>query len=111
MFKRMAPVSTPPTKEARSIFNRLGYEVLDEGAEFRARRKWREVRVSALADTEDTPRYGSLRCFVTWTENAARLSKQIRDSNPDYEWAVIAVDEGGDYEVARAPPSKAVVAQ
>jgi len=107
----MAPVSTPPTKEARSIFNRLGYEVLDDGDEFRARRKWREVRVSAIADSGDAPKYGTLRCFVTWTENATRLSQQIRDSNPDYEWAVIAVDDEGDYEVARAPPSKTVVAQ
>lgn len=111
MFKRMAPVSTPPTKEARSIFNRLGYEVLDDGDEFRARRKWREVRVSAVSDSGDAPKYGTLRCFVTWTENATRLSQRIRDSNPDYEWAVIAVDDEGDYEVARAPPSETVVAQ
>jgi hypothetical protein len=100
----MAPVSTPPAKEARSIFNSLGYEVLDDGDEFRARRKWREVRVTALADTADAPKRGELRCFVTWEENASRLRRQLSDSNPEYEWAIIAVREGGDYEVARAPP-------
>ncbi len=105
----MAPVSTPPMKEARSIFNNLGYEVIDDGDEFRARRKWREVRVTAHTDSITAPKRGELRCFVTWKENATRLSQQLRDSNPEYEWAVIAVGEGGDYEVARAPPSKVAV--
>ncbi|WP_266077866.1 DUF7116 family protein [Haladaptatus caseinilyticus] len=105
----MAPVSTPPMKEAKSIFNNLGYEVIDDGDEFRARRKWREVRVTAYADSMSTPKHGELRCFVAWKENATRLSRQLRDSNLEYEWAVIAVLEGGDYEVARAPPSKIAV--
>ncbi|SIR20559.1 hypothetical protein SAMN05421858_1821 [Haladaptatus litoreus] len=105
----MAPVSTPPMKEARSIFNNLGYEVVDDGDEFRAKRKWREVRVTACADSTTAPKRGELRCFVAWEENAARLSQQLRESNPEYEWAVIAVREGGDYEVARVPPSKIAV--
>lgn len=105
----MAPVNTPPVEEAKSIFNDLGYEVLEDGDEFRAKRKWREVRVTALTDGSDAPKRGDLRCFVTWEEHAARLRERVRELNPEYEWAVIGVRESGDYEVTRAPPSSIAV--
>jgi hypothetical protein len=101
----MAPVTTPPIEEARSIFANLGYTVSGEGEEFRAQRKWKEVRVTATSDLPETPDSGTLRCFVTWEDDAADVRRTIRRENPEYEWAVISVTQGGDYEVARAPPS------
>lgn len=101
----MATVTTPPVEQARSIFNDLGYAVSGDGDEFRAKRKWKEVRVTALAESIETPDTGDLRCFVTWPEKAGKLSRKLRRADPEYEWAVISVTEGGEYEVARAPPS------
>ncbi|MFC4551234.1 MULTISPECIES: DUF7116 family protein [Halorussus] len=100
----MAPVSTPPVEQARSIFSDLGYTVSGDGEEFRAERKWRVVRVTALAESGETPDDGELRCFVTWSDQAQQLRRQLRRTNPAYEWAIISVREGGDYEVMRAPP-------
>jgi len=104
----MPTVSTPPVEEARSIFTDLGYTVSgDEGSEFRADRKWRSVRVTALAESDETPDDGDMRCFVTWDDHAPELRRKLRRLDPTYEWAVIGVRECGDYEVARAPPSAA----
>ena len=103
----MAPVSTPPVEQARSIFSELGYTVSGDGDEFRAERKWRVVRVTALADPGATPDGGELRCFVTWSDNAPQLRRKLRQIDPEYEWAIISVRDGGDYEVTRAPPSVA----
>jgi hypothetical protein len=99
----MATVSTPPADQARTIFNDLGYTVSGDGDEFRAERKWRVVRVTALAGSEETPDEGDLRCFVTWDEHAPELSRKLRRTDPEYEWAIIGVRESGDYEVLRAP--------
>lgn len=103
----MARGSTPPVDEARSIFTNLGYTVTGDGPEFSARRDWKEVRVTALSEDDDTPDTGTLRCFVTWREQAGQLRRKLRSDNPEYEWAIIGVHEGGDYEVTRAPPSAA----
>lgn len=100
----MARGSTPPIEEARSIFTNLGYTVTGDGAEFSARRDWKEVRVTAVAEDANTPDTGTLRCFVTWREQVGQLRRQLRQADPEYEWAIIGVKDGGDYEVARAPP-------
>jgi hypothetical protein len=77
----MATVTTPPTDRARTIFSDLGYTVSGDGDEFRAERKWRVVRVTALTDPETTPDDGELRCFVTWNENASELRRRRRRSS------------------------------
>lgn len=105
----MARGSTPPVDEARTIFTDLGYTVTGNGPEFSARRDWKEVRVTAIAEDEDTPETGSLRCFVTWREQTGQLRRKLRSDDPEYEWAVIGVEDGGDYEVARAPSGPAMV--
>lgn len=110
----MPPVSMPPAEEARSIFSRLGYTVSGDGSDFVAERKWRTVRVTALdTDTVELRRraiadggspadagdgYG-LRCFVTWKEATGNLTEKLRSADPSFEWAVIGVEDGGDYEV------------
>lgn len=99
----MARGSTPPVDEARSIFTDLGYTVIGDGPEFSARRDWKEVRVTAVAEDDDTPDTGTLRCFVTWREQASQLRRRLHSDDPEYEWAVIGVGDSGDYEVARAP--------
>ena len=106
----MATVSTPPIEQARTIFTDLGYSLSGDGEEFRAERKWRVVRVTAVTDSDETPEDGDLRCFVTWDEYAPDLRQRLRRTNPEYEWAIIGVREGGDYEVLRAPPNEPAVA-
>jgi len=103
----MATVSTPPTERAKTIFDDLGYTVSGDGEEFRAERKWRVVRVTAVTGSDETPDDGDLRCFVTWNEYASELRNRLRRNDPEYEWAIIGVRESGDYEVLRAPPSAA----
>lgn len=100
----MGAVTTPPDEQARSIFDDLGYSLAGDGAEFSATRDWKEIRVSAVTDDVDADDDGGYRCFVTWSEFTDALEKQLRRLDPPHEWAVIGVDEGGDYEVARAPP-------
>lgn len=99
----MGAVTTPPTEQARAIFDDLGYSVSGAGREFRATRDWKEVRVSAVDDDAETPQDGTYRCFVAWDSDAAALERRLRSTDPPYEWAVIGVREDGDYEVARAP--------
>lgn len=101
----MGTGSTPPIEQARSIFSDLGYTISGEGREFDAERKWRVVRVTATADgeapTDDAAEY---RCFVTWVEHLPALERRLLRDDPSYEWAIIAVDRDGDYEV-REPPA------
>jgi hypothetical protein len=101
----MAAATTPPTDEAREVFADLGYDVSGEGTEFRAIREWKEVLVTAtgLGEAVEVHEDGGYRCFVTWSEQAAGLREHLSRADPEYEWAVIGVDDGGDYEVARAP--------
>jgi hypothetical protein len=100
----------PPAEEARSIFSRLGYSVSGDGPDFVAERKWRTVRVtvvdadSAEADNRaiadggrETSDY-RLRCFVTWKEATGELTQRLESTSPDFEWAVIGVDDD-EYDV------------
>lgn len=89
---------------ARSIFDDLGYTVVGEGAEFRAERDWKVVQVTATDGSAD-PTDDGLRCYVTPSEHAGSLRRELAGSDCE-EWAVIALDEE-DYEVVRAPPGPA----
>jgi len=93
-----------PDEQARSIFDGLGYEVAGTGSEFSAKRDWKEVHVSAVADTSVPTDGGRYRCFVTWAEHTDALADRLRREDLGCEWAVIGVSEDGDYEVTRAPP-------
>lgn len=99
----MGPVNTELESRARSIFSQLGYTVVGDGPEFRAERDWKVVRVTATGADAEVPDAGSLRCFVTASEHAPELRRELTRSDPDYEWAIIGVDDD-DYEVERAPP-------
>ena len=105
----MASGSTPPLEEARRIFDRLGYTVDEDGDELHATRKWRTVRVTALADGDlERPaladggrRDDHLRCFVTWKNYTEALDQRLRGAETAYEWAIIGVDDADEYEVVR----------
>lgn len=93
----MGAVTTPLVDEAEAIFADLGYDVTRDGTELRAERKWRVVRVTT-ADPEDAPETGNFRCFVTESERAEAVRDELARTQPGYDWAVIAVDDG-EYEV------------
>ena len=95
----MGTVHTTPSEEARSIFRDLGYTVSETDDELRAERKWRVVRVMAANESTPLPDSGDLRCFVAWEEAAEDLRNRLLDATPDYDWAVIGVDDAGEYEV------------
>jgi len=95
----MAAVSTTLQREAESIFTDLGYEVAADGEGLRARRKWRVVEVTPMAEPDDPPRSGGLRCFVTWDDQLGALERRLRAADPDYEWAIIGVTDD-DYVVS-----------
>ena len=107
----MPPVSMPPSEDARSIFRRLGYSVSGDGPEFVAERKWRTVRVTAVSDGDDlhsrraladggepTPEY-RFRCFVAPKSATGDVRTRLERVDPTYEWAVIGVDDAGEYDV------------
>lgn len=94
----MGAVTTSLATRARSIFADLGYSVSRDGDELRAERKWRVVRVT-LSEPEEVPTGGEFRCFVTRSEAARRTYHRVSAADPDYEWAVVAVADDGDYEV------------
>jgi hypothetical protein len=98
----MATVTTALHRRARTIFSELGYDVTDEGETLRAERKWRTVRVTPMAEPDDPPAAGGLRCFVTWAENAAAVERRLRAAAPDYEWALLGVRDDG-YVVHQSP--------
>jgi hypothetical protein len=98
----MGTVSTPLRREAESIFTDMGYAVTGDGSELRATRKWRVVQVTPMAEPDDPPREGSLRCFVTWENGADDLERRLARADPDYEWAIIGIRED-DYVVSRRP--------
>jgi hypothetical protein len=103
----MGTVSTPPVEQARSIFSDLGYTVSGDGPEFRAEREWKVVHVSAITEPGETPDSGAFRCFVTYDETAETLEQELTRLQPDYEWAIISVDDDAEYDVVRAPPTLA----
>ena len=96
----MRAVTKPLDEQARSIFAELGYTVRDSGRGYLAERKWRVVHVTPAADLEETPESGEYRCFVTWNDDVPGLERRLAAADPDYEWAIIGVDDDGDYEVA-----------
>lgn len=100
----MAVVSTTLRREAESIFTDLGYEVATNGEELRAKRKWRVVEVTPMAEPDDPPLYGGLRCFVTWKDRIDALEHRLLDIDPDYDWAIIGVTDE-DYVVSHRPSS------
>lgn len=97
----MASASPSLTTRARSIFDDLGYTLVGEGAEFRAERDWKVVRVTATDGTAE-PDCDGLHCYVTSSDRVGTLRQQLDGSDAD-EWAIIAID-GEEYEVVRAPP-------
>ena len=96
----MGTVTTSLRQQAQSIFADLGYSVSGNGGEIRAERKWRTVRVTPMSEPRDIPRSGGMRCFVTWEERANDLERHLTREDPDYEWAIIGVRDGGEYTVA-----------
>jgi hypothetical protein len=101
----MVAVATHLVERAEDIFTDLGYTVSGSGPEFRAERKWRVVRVLALDDAEDIPESGDLRCFVAPERHASALKAELLDRTPEYDWALISVEDGGDgYEVLHPSP-------
>lgn len=95
---------TPPVDEARSIFDDLGYTVSGDGRQFRAERGWKVVTVTATEGPPADPAGdGGLHCFVTWRDAADGLRRRLARADPDGEWAVIAVEDGADYEVLDPP--------
>lgn len=100
--------SIPPSKEARSVFERLGYAVSGDGPEFVAERKWRSVHVRTLCSDDaswtDRLRTGEteMQCLVTWMEYAEEVRDRLLERAPDGEWAIIGVDDDGNHEVHQA---------
>lgn len=104
----MVAVTTHLVEQAQSIFADLGYTVSGNGPEFRAERKWRVVRVTALDSPKTPPEDGDLRCFVTPERYASELRRTISRFDPGYDWAIIGVEEAGDgYEVFHPPAETA----
>jgi len=97
----MGAASPSLEREAESIFSDLGYTVTAEQGTIRARRKWRVVEVTPMAEPEEPPTSGDLRCFVTWEERVGTLEQRLTGADLDYEWAIIGVRTGGDYVVSR----------
>ncbi|CCQ37465.1 uncharacterized protein Nmlp_3335 [Natronomonas moolapensis 8.8.11] len=94
----MGAVSKPLVEEARSVFHELGYELTAEGEELRAERKWRTVYVTTV-DPAEANTHGRLRCFVARAERAPEIQDRLLAMEPGYDWAVISIDEEGEYRV------------
>ena len=103
----MGPGNTRLVERARSIFSELGYTVEGTGTEFRAEREWKVVTVNAVGDGSEVPSDGTYHCFVTRPERVEALEGRLRSIDPEYEWAILAVD-GDEYEVERAPPGPTI---
>lgn len=94
----MGAVSTSLAEEARTVFKDLGYEITPEDDEFRAERKWRTVFVTT-DDPETANTHGRLRCFVAQSERASNVRDTLLALEPDYDWAVLSIDEESEYRV------------
>ena len=94
----MGAVSKPLVEEARAVFRGLGYELTAEGEELRAERKWRTVYVTT-ADPAEANTHGRLRCFVARADRAPEIQDRLLEIEPDYDWAVVSIDEEGEYRV------------
>lgn len=117
--------AAPPTEAAEHIFNQLGYDLTrvgnwENGVDFRARRKWRTVRLTVLDHattshvplTEEFEEDLNLRCFVTSHDASETLRDRLERVDPPYEWAIVSVDGDGttpdEYEVIRGDASPGV---
>jgi len=98
----MGVASTSLEREAESIFSDLGYTVTSDGGTLHARRKWRVVEVTPMAEPSEPPESGTFRCFVTYEEQVSRLERRLTSVDPDYEWAIIGVNDD-DYVVSHNP--------
>ena len=98
----MGVVTTSLAEQAESIFADLGYAVSRRDTELLAERKWRVVHVT-LDAPDPIPTTGDFRCFVTRRDAAAVTRRRVERADPDYEWAVIGVDDDGEYEVFERP--------
>jgi len=96
----MAAVTTSLAERASSIFADLGYTVSRTESELRAERKWRVVRVTCSTPST-IPTDGQHRCFVTQSDDAAATYRRVAMADPAYDWAVIGVDDDGEYDVYR----------
>jgi hypothetical protein len=101
----MGNVTTSLTDRAQSIFTDLGYAVSQDGEGLRAERKWRVVQVTPMDEPETPPGSGDLRCFVTWSDRIDGLERELERVDPDYDWAIIGVEENEEYVVAGPPRS------
>lgn len=99
----MGTVTTSLQREARSIFDDLGYTVSAESGELRAERKWRTVHVTPVEGSMDLPNSGEYRCFVTWADDVGNLEATLRADQPGYEWAIIGIERDGDHAVVSGP--------
>lgn len=97
----MSTVTTALKEEAESIFTDLGYTVTPQGGEMLAERKWRVVQVTPMAEPEDPPSSGELRCFVTFADTVSMLERKLTRESPEYEWAIIGVRDDEEYVVRR----------
>lgn len=101
----MAVVTTPLVEAAETIFTDLGYVVTEDGSELRAERKWRVVYVST-ADPAEASERGDLRCFVARAEDAPSVRDRLLQLAPDYDWAVMGVEEDGSYSIIHPTESE-----
>ena len=96
----MAAVTTSLADHASSIFADLGYSVSRTDDELRVERKWRVVRVTC-SEPSEIPTDGRHRCFVTEQEAAPSTYRRVAMADPTYDWAVVGVDDEGEYTVYR----------
>ena len=99
----MATVTAPLAEKAEAIFTYLGYVDEHDGRKLRAQRKWRVVNVTPVDEPSTPADPGEFHCLVTWQEKATAVRDRLERRDPDYEWAVIGIEENGEYEVCHAP--------
>jgi len=99
----MATVTTSLADRAETIFTELGYTVDRTDGELRAERKWRVVQITPVDDPAEAPLSGDLRCFVTDHDTAHEVYDHLLSVDPEYDWAIMGVEDAGEYEVYRAP--------
>lgn len=104
MERIMQPGATELSERAEDVFNDLGYTVERDGEVLYAQRGWKRIAVTPTEADDEVPETGSLRCFVTSEAQAPELRRRIKRADPEYEWAIITVDDE-EYEVTRAPPA------
>ena len=66
--------------------------------------------MTAADESTAIPESGDLRCFVAWEDAANDLRDRLLAATPDYDWAVIGVDDAGEYEVLHPSVGPTLVA-